>query len=58
MVEKKLRVLTLKMVEINRLSDIDIIGQRFKAEVLLQFAFVGRRAERRGRRDKDHTSTR
>ena len=29
----------MRLVEVNRLSDIDIIGQRFKAEVVIQLAF-------------------
>ena len=36
-----LRTLVVRLVEVNRLSDIDIIGQRFKAEVVVQLAFEG-----------------
>lgn len=36
-----LRTLTVRLVEVNRLSDIDIIGQRFKAEFVVQFALEG-----------------
>ena len=36
-----LRTLTVQFVEVNRLSDIDILAQRFKAEFVVQFAFVG-----------------
>ena len=35
------RTLTVLMVEVNRLSDIDIINQRFRAEVVVQMAFEG-----------------
>lgn len=36
-----LRTLTVRLVELNRLWDIDIIGQRFKAELVVQLAFEG-----------------
>ena len=35
------RTLVVRMVEVNRLSDIDIISQRFRAEVVVQAAFEG-----------------
>lgn len=35
-----LRTLEVRMIEVNRLSDINIIGQRFRAEVVVQLAFV------------------
>ena len=35
------RRLMVKLVEVNRLSDIDIIGQRFRAEIVVQLAFIG-----------------
>lgn len=37
----RLVTLTVQFVEINRLSDIDILNQRFRAEFVVQFAFVG-----------------
>ena len=36
-----LRVLTVRNVEVNRLVEIDIVGQKFHAELVVQFAFVG-----------------
>ena len=36
-----MRTLVVRFVEVNRLADIDIIGQRFRAECFLQFAFEG-----------------
>ena len=38
---KLLRTLVVRTIEINRLSDIDIIGQRFKADFVVQLAFEG-----------------
>lgn len=35
------RTLTVRLIEINRLTDIDIIKQCFMAEILVQFAFEG-----------------
>ena len=40
-VQPLLRTLIVRMVEVNRLSDIDIISQRFRAEVVVQAAFEG-----------------
>ena len=39
--EPLLRTLVIRLVEVNRLSDIDIIAQRFRAEVVIQLAFEG-----------------
>ena len=36
-----MRTLVTRLVEVNRLWDIDIIGQRFKAEFVVQLAFEG-----------------
>ena len=36
-----LRTLVARLVEVNRLWDIDIISQRFKAEIMLQLVFEG-----------------
>ena len=46
-IEPKLQTLTVRMVEVNRIADIDIITQRFRAEVVLQLAFEG------GAKDED-----
>ena len=35
------RILTVRLVEVNRLNDIDIINQRFSAEFFVQLAFEG-----------------
>jgi hypothetical protein len=35
-----LRTLECRMVEVNRLSDIDIINQRFRTEIVVQLVFV------------------
>ena len=40
-IEPLLRTLTVRMVEVNRISDIDILTQRFRAEFVVQLAFEG-----------------
>ena len=36
-----MRTITVNFIEVNRVADIDIILQRFKAEFFVQFCFVG-----------------